>query len=517
MTGAWRAFSGAACGALLVLLFHPISRPFIITPLLHWGTSQAYLHSKLLLENHPVLPVPKDLIESSLWMETGAKKLALKESFQPGDAEKLILVASNASRQDPDNSYWGQMEAVFLNFAGLHKEALKAWVRAGTCTRWDDQQTRKLKELQQGLADEAGGPAAWQYSAVYSLRNPDAAHAIEQFGREVIKESDIFSKRGLVLRFATLMNGKLLRDGCRSIKVGETGVHLVELSSYPNELGTIKSPRKLVLTRAAFSNNLRKAGMVEQSRQSTDAFDGNEAWLALTAQEDVATRAVAIRAMSLITICAPGTLFAVSIFGGLLWLASILAKAHPQLLMVVEPPIAPALGLLLAALLYHATELPLASIAVVACFGFLAFTPLHERSHPPEQLGPIFELTLFVLSCVLAVLMCAFLVGLSTPGCQVLPELNAPPQFYGGSTLFLGLCAIVIGLILLAAPCWAMVQRIATPAVVVLACRTFGRGLFVWCMALGIVLTPVAVLLDGYLRNDLQQIVLNEPVYYFNQ
>src|SRR5579859_2121656 len=127
MSRGWRAFYGAAFGALAVLFAHPASRPFFTTALTRWGTSQTFLHSNLILDNNPMLPTPpKSLLDASLWMQAGAQKLANHDPSDRNILDMLIRVARYAAGQDPvnrhwfvgqdpDNAYWHQMEAVFYN------------------------------------------------------------------------------------------------------------------------------------------------------------------------------------------------------------------------------------------------------------------------------------------------------------------------------------------------------------------------------------------------------------------
>src|SRR3954464_6249668 len=106
MSRGWRAFYGAAIGALIVLLLHGASRPFLLTSLLHWGPSKAFSSSKLLLENYPVLASPTTPLEASLWMQAGAEKLRNKLPIQKSEFDQLVTVADRAADLDRDNAYW---------------------------------------------------------------------------------------------------------------------------------------------------------------------------------------------------------------------------------------------------------------------------------------------------------------------------------------------------------------------------------------------------------------------------
>jgi hypothetical protein len=456
-------------------------------------------------------------------MEAGADQTSPLTADQ---LKTLLHVASYAAQQDPDNAFWEQMKAVFHYSSSklptisapkkieYTKEFLEDWRKASNRSRWDDYQTRRLEEIQKELASEAGSNAAWQFAAVYPLRESGSAKRIVAVARDLLRGLDNASKESMLLRYEILMNGKLIRDGSRSVEIGSLGATLVEISSYPKEAIGDLSPHPMVLARIAFFNTLMHLGLRDQAHTVHEVFNSNDGWLAFTRESDLGVSTRRIREASIVTIGLPGALLAISLVGGLFWGTSTLMKRRPELLKVVEPPLAPALGIILGVLVYWATGLILASVAIIACFGFLAFTPVHERKRAPEQLGLVFELTVFVLSCMFCALLVALFIGLSTPGCQVLPFLNVPKDYYGGSTLLVGLGGIVLGLLLLAAPSWALIQRIPTPVVVLMALKQFGRGIFWGCLALAIIATPLCVASDRYLQAQLGKVVGNEPLYY---
>lgn len=556
MSPTWRAIYGGACGALVVLLCHPASRPFLLTPLTHWGESKTFKTSTLLLENQPIVsnqrilvvprPGERALIDASLWMETGARELSNQESTRRAvtsaasyvgrtnlatkrDYQKLVNIAQWAAARDPDNAYWTQMEAVFLNAEAhlptvvtategtrLRQQAVSAWFRAGSLTRWNDQQSKRLHLLQERVLAEMRSAQAWEYAAVYPLRSTLQAFFIDKFATEVLSSAD-FKKPGLALRYATLLNGKLLRDGAKSLEIQRIGIDIVERTWYDKSTHlSAANPRDLNFGQGAFSRAFNKIGDPEKANDVKREFENDAALIALTDPATLDYQSGELCFFSLLTASVPGALLGVGLLGAVLWLASVILRLQPALLKVVEAPVSPALGIVLATLLYYATGLALPSIAVVACFSFLAFTPPHERTQPPEELGGVFEITILVLSILLGIFGVAFIVGVSTPGEQILPYTNVPSEFYGGSTLFIGLCSIVMGLLLLAAPGWAMSQRLPTPRVVMLTFRHFGRRLFLGTLTLVIFVTPLAVVIDKALNAQLEEIVLNEPLHYLS-
>lgn len=538
MNHIWRAIYGAAFGALGVLLLHPQSRPFLLTSVLHWGESRTFRQSPLIVGNRPVLPTPATTLDAGTWMQTGATKLALQAGSKAGtDAhisrknfEQLISVARWAAKQEPDNAYWPQMEAVFLYNESklpdttekerqeLWRLAIDRWDQASNLRTWDDRQKDRLAGLQQELAKETGGSAAWQYEAVAGLRNADPAYEIQSLAIQILREFQGTSKEALIQRYATLINGARLREGSRSVGIGQIGASLVELASSPKDVGEkYITPRRQRDNRRNFYLALLHSGLAEDAKGIPAAFDANDGWIALTHREDATAEADQLRLVSILTVSVPGALLFIALLGAAIWGFAALLKLKPNFVRLVEPPIAPALGVVLAVLLYGETRLMFVSLAIVACFSFLAFTPIHRRTRPPKQLGPVYELTLFALSILIGLLGTAFVVGVCTPGYDILSQSSLPTDLYGGSTLLLGLCAVVLGLLFFAAPCWAMLQRISTPEVVVLSLRQFGRGLFTGCVLLTVIATPILMIIDRVVTSDVKLITLNEPSYYLQQ
>lgn len=508
-----RAFVGALIGALFVLLTHPAARPYLVTSL-HWGKSRTFRTTPLIPGNLQDVPLPNDLLIASIWMDIGAQRVLYRDKLDARDRKKLVQVANYASRNDPDNAFWPQMAAVFCYADDQREEAKQNWIRASTLTRWDDFQTKRLEAITLALSHELGGRGSWEYSSVYPLRSMDPAKTIEWYARDLTAASTKADVATLKLRLATARNGQLIRQGGRSIVIGHIGSNIIEISSYPPDIRVPATPHKLLIARSQLQDAMVEAGMRDSAQNISHIYQSNDSWEALMQREDATDTTDTMQAFSLMWATLPGGLLLCAAFGALIWGCSFILKSQPVLLRLVEPPLAPAFGVLIAAVLYRATGLPLASIAIASCFGFLAFTPAHERSNPPENLGFTFNFVLTTLAVALSLLLLVFFMGISTPGTQIMPNLGAPREFYGGSTLFLGLSGMVLGLLLLVGPSWALVQRIATAKVVVIALRYFGKGMFWTCITACVLITPIAMYVDGKLYVQMQQIVQNEPLYY---
>lgn len=514
MSRASRAYFGAMLGALLTMLVHPISRPYVVAGFLHWGNSPAAQTNPWIVGNSPRLPVPKSTLDSSLWLQAGAERIWARRPPSAAELGSLCEVARQAGFDEPENGYWTQMEAVFLGAQGKLPEADLVWKRAASAARWNDLQGTRLMRVREAIAAESGAEMGWQLAYVYRLRSVANAQVIRAFGRAAVLRA---GKDVLEARWAGVANARLMRDGARSIEVGQIAVDMMEAVSHPTGLPFTHSHRVLLLARYDLVNGLAADKRPEMSLQVAKAYETNDSWLGMTQRFDPQERLDLMSMGALAAVTVPSALLAVAAFGGLLWMMGLWATQSARLRLLFAPPLAPWIGVLAAVAAYVATRLTLAPIAVVLCYAFLVFTPPRVRTLTPTDLGPLFKLVLGVLGLAVAVFFGAFFGSLSTPACELLAAWGLPRDYYGGSTLFLGLAGIVLCLLPLMAPGWALVQRVATPKVVAFALRGLGRGVCAAALGFAVVAGPLAVYADRELNHTMRMVVENEPNYYLLQ
>ncbi len=512
----WRAriAFGAACGAMIAFLVHPRSRPVLLLAFHDWGPSEAVRASPYLPQNRAVLSDPQGAIDASLWMQTGAERLFLRSYPSKEALGALVAVARKGEALEPDNGFWGQMEAVFLNALGDRPGSAKAWVRAANAARWNDHQSSRLRQLARSLAAEAGSALAWQRCRAYSLRSPAPSKMIEALARGLVSRSNSDDRRGIDIRLATLRNGVILRDGARWLEASESGVRMIEYAGFPpGEIDT-RSPRRLLLARLEFARRIRSAGLSDSASEVERAYLSNDAFLALTGPDAARSAAMRISGASLATAAGPSSLLGASAFGFLLLGIAELWRRFPVLLAVLRPPIAPFLGVVAGVGAFAATGLPLVGMAIGSCFAFLVFGPGKVRSNPPAYLGPFFRFTIVLLALVFTALIATFLTSLTTPAWEIGVMMNLPSEFYGGKSLPLGLSAIVLAMLLLAGPGWGMVLRVPTAQVVLTAVREFGTFTAIGSLFLAIASVPVALAVDRDLEETMTKLLENEPTFY---
>ena len=217
---------------------------------------------------------------------------------------------------------------------------------------------------------------------------------------------------------------------------------------------------------------------------------------------------------SIVTAGLTGTIAMIAVAGAVLYglgLAVDRAWGGEKLL---KWPYVLAITVLLGALGTALTRDLFAGLTTALCAAFLGVTPPHVRRNRPEDLGPLFTFLVIVLAMLFGLTSIGFLLGTTPAASGLLPVLGVPGDYYN-TPLLLGLAAVFLGLLLLAVPMWGLAQRLAVPHVLSLALRRFGASLAVGGLALGIILTPLVVYADRELAHTMNQLVGNEPLYYY--
>lgn len=508
-----RALLGAAIGAVLVLIAHPATRPFYMALITHAGPSPFFEETPLRLQPNPPLEKPKSLADAAYWMLVAADADQRRVRLPEKDWKNLLALARKCAKEDPENAFWKQMEAVFAWRLGNRKASLDAWRRASRANRWDDLQNRRLDEIVQGLSAETGTPLAWHYGSSYSQRSQAPARMILRQARLVRDATRREDPEGLELRYATLLNGDLLRAGAKSSATGLVGVDMVEIACYPTNLKVETSQKRLLLARQALVTSLREKGEQDEANRAERAFVNNDAWIALVEPGQAASEAKWWKLVSLATIAIPSSALWIAAIGVALALFGRAVELTPGLQRVFRTPVAPAVGVVLALLLYWSTGLILPALWAALCLAFFAFEPEQERSQDPRELGPMFRFTILILGTAFFGLLTFYLAGRTTAGTILFDRLGVPAEIGPGSPVLPGLAGIVLGLVLLTAPAWGVAQHFSPARLAGFAMREFGTGLFVAAVLVAVVSGPLAVLVDREARSNLQAISQNEPLH----
>lgn len=498
---------------MITLFAHPASRPFLT---LCFKNVPTHGRSGSLEWNERLLHNPVSLEDAALWMLVGAQKTEAHRTSNQ-ELQSLLDIASKAEPSDSDNAFWRQMSAVFLNAMGESEAAEAMWRRAATLAKWDDWQTPELRRRAAQLAGESGGSMAWQDAYLYTERSNACAAAIRDYVVASMTNPGGTKWASLQTRYATLVNGELIRDGARSVAIGNIGADIVEISSHSGTLARSQSYRKLFVARFEFKEALRKAGLNEEALNSERVFNDNDGWTALThqGQSRESRDLVFIGAVVLATL--PSALVLSALVGLTTFLMGLTARRIPRFEACLRFPWSMIWAMFFGSIVGLITQFPLAGLAAGLCGIFVSMSPKHERSVRPASMGPLFSIVIVILAIMLVSIVCAFGIGLTTPAVLVLPKAGIPQEYLAGSSLYIGLGALAFGALLLVAPLWAFAQRVRTSHVLIEGVILFGSGMLAISLVAAVILCPVCVYGDRKLGATVRELFLNEPLHYLRQ
>lgn len=514
MTRGRRALAGAALGALVTLLLHPVSRPF----LLEFTESTTGSAVEYCLDRNESQPAPpKDLLGASQWVQLALERsIDDKSALRPGESQTVLGILDNAIRLDPDNAFWKQAKAVLLAENGDAEGAKTLWLRASLATQWNDYQSDRLMLSRDRIAGTTGAMQAWQLAYVYQQRSLMSVQAIDRFARNLIADAEPTTEEGLNIRYATLMNGNLIRIGARSVAIGKIGAGLVDLTTYPADLAKEPSNRSLwtgqtqMLTQMA---NLSPEWR-DRSNRARGVFDNNEAWRALMGYEDPQNLPEKYSFGAILSAGVTGAVSVVGLVGILLWGLGELVRRRCSELRHLSWPVVGALAAILGIGGGFLMNDAFAGLTTLVCTLFLRVSPPNVRKARPTDLGPLFTSLVLTVATFFGGLVVAYLVTRTLPASMVFPGLGVATGYFQ-TPMLLGLASIPIGLLLLAVPMWSSAQRLPVPHVLGVALTRFGTYLAIGGLGISICLTPAAVFADRKLTEQLDQIVKNEPLFYY--
>lgn len=507
MNSAQRAGVGAVVGAILVLAFHPATRSFFVPTLTAFGRMPEVDSSPL-----QALPqtVPEKLLtvqDAAVWIESASKQKLGKAQLRDSERAKLAKVFEFAKENDPLNAYWPLAEANLI-FA----PTTESWKRAAGMQAFNDYQSNGIISSSKQM--EKHGAKAWRWSVLSSLRSEATSTLCEATARDLNRSYPLDIKEGLEIRFATLRNGVLLRDGSRNIRNGDHGQLMVELSTYPAELRD-KSPKRLLLAQVNFLDLLRANQMVLEATTAQSAFRDNEAWLALVERNEAKKTLRFWAQMATFAALTPAVLTIMSVFSAVVLVMGLLSRKLELAEKLVRPPWPIVVGLISGLTLFILIGQFLVACAVALCNFFLLAQSPTRRSKAPNSLGPLFMLTCTVVTLATSLFGALFYVGLLAPAIHSLEALNTPPEYFAGSTLFAGLAITTSVLLCVIAPSWGFAFRVDTGKVLELALIKSGKASLGLSIVLAIVSAPVCVALDRAAENHLVELTTNEPLYYY--
>lgn len=516
MTPSLRAGYGALLGAVITLLVHPASRPFLLGAAELSPNPAARARVQLPGPFPKTLPDPVDDESASVWVHVAAERLQARQPLTRNELQALVLIAKKREPGDSENAFWRFAAALFYYKLGDKAAAQREWLAASKCPAYDDMQSTRLGNLRRHLAGQFLS-GAWQYAYVYRLRSVAFAREIEVFARDTVVPLGRESLPDLKMRYATLVNGNSMRIGSRSLAIMESGIAIVEFASHPPELKNETSIKRLLIAHFEFKEGLKKHGLTTEAMHVEKIYDLNDAWGALTRREDTDENAALQTMESSVWPTLPGAMLLVSALGiGIVGigqgLAFLAGKGENAFRIAAF-----GLAVVLAGLVLTLTHSWLAVLATgLACL-FVLISPRHVRRKPPEEMGPLFVFATLILAGGFTLVGAIFFLCRTLPLVANLEAFSAPMELFTNADLMAGLGLILLSMLYLISPLWAVAQRIRTSMILAEAFRSFGAIVATLALVLAVVSTPLCIFFEGQTLQTLKMLVENEPVYYLNQ
>ena len=522
MSPAVRFFYGALLGALFILLVHPDSRPYLTPGIWFLGDSGFLRETDALPENLSELPEPDSLEDLAYWLVVGCERELPGKHLLQDDYVLLVEFAQTGAAQDTDNAFWRHAEAVFQLRLGNDGAAARAWYTASLANRWDDYQTRRLRVLLRGLEAESGRPLAWHFALAKSRKTTTPPRVFLAFARHLLQDAE--AQADFRLRLATLRNGRLIRDGSRSVNGGRYGAEIIDLAALApiseaqgfEDAGLFPSPRLLLTAREQFAE-IADATAPETSAEIRGVFGGNDAWFAFVnrAEAGQLTRRTAFG--SILTATLSGTLITVGLLGGVVFLAGALITRFHFLQTAFTAPWAQVIGVGGGVAVYMFSGLVFA--ALWATVSLASFGVRHDstRQAVPSGLGGAYSLTISLLAVGFSLLTAVFLIEVSVPGSYLLEFVGLSTSFGPGSSTLLSLAAVIVSLALVTATVWGYIHKFPAERLAGFSLKQFGLRVCLGCFALGAVIVPASISLDHKFGETLSKVFVNEPSYYLRR
>ncbi|MBN9501190.1 MAG: hypothetical protein BGO01_14185 [Armatimonadetes bacterium 55-13] len=523
MTPLMRALYGALLGSILTLIVHPRSRPFILGAF-EFSKNPAIRAKTNLPGPFPkALPDPTTPLNASMWIHVAAEKLAAREPLTRKELTALANLSASWQKKDPQNAFWRFARTVFLNADGNSNAARAEWLSAARCLIYNDQQSNRLDMIRKEIGSQFF-PGAWQFAYVYRFRSVAFSRLVESYVRDLIMAIGppeptatglkVESKSELELRYATMLNGALMREGSRSLAIMRSGIAIVEIASHPKELRSETSIKRLLIAHSDFKEALKSQKMIDQANRVQEIYNNNDAWSALSQREDTEENAAYLTFQSSVIPALPGAILMVAGIGFLITRLSLLMKYVSGQSERAFLSLALTLGLLSSGLILYLTHSILAFAASGLACGFIAVRPKFTRRKPPEGLGPLFTFANLMLAPSFLLLTSLFFLSRTIPVVANIEAFNMQIDLFSNADLLAGLSLLVLCMLYLISPLWAFAQHIRTAVVLTEGLKMFGSMLLTMGLVFTVVATPICIYFEDQAQPILKSLVENEPTYY---
>ena len=533
MNPAIRAFYGALLGALVVLLVHPASRHYLTPGIWMLSDSGFLRETEALPENLTHLPQPDSLEDTAFWLITACES---EISGQPLDHDQTLTIvefALNGARQDPDNAFWRQIEAVFLHKLvnddatqqqNLDNEAAsrKAWEVASSAVRWDDYQTDRLNSILDGLKEESGRTLAWHIVLAESRKTEVHARVLLAYARELL--SGQLERKDFFLRLWTLQNGKLMRDGIKTANGSQYAIEMIDLAAYSpyvedrgfEDVSRHVEPPLVETSRDQF-RELSADFRPSAAEIIQTAYKENDAWVAYVNPDEAEAERERVLVVSVLVATVPGTLITIGLIGGAIFLIGVVFSKSKHLQLLLTAPWAQISGLVIGVAVFYVTDLVFPAIWTSIALASFGFRREKNREAIPQGLGATYALLIGLMSVSFTVIVSVLLISTSVPAVYLFEGVELAWLFGVSAQSLQSLAAIICSLVLVSASVWGYVHHYPAERLAGVSIKKFGLQVCLGCLALGVVIAPLSIALDHKYGETALKVFQNEPNYYLTR
>lgn len=523
MTPLARGVLGACLGGLFVILAHPVSRSVTLLPFKNHQVFET-IEQQALVHQSDNLPAPNGDVELAFWCQIAGEQVVKGPGLSVEEQRSLKTLLDSTigigTQRRRDNAYWYQMASVVARQVGDGPGAVRYWMQGGKCSGWNDLQSERLQRASELVTNYLGMTPAWTYAWLRYDRSETYSELITSHSRWLLDYAETHPDQELNIRMANLENGSLVRSQAHSIKMVLCGANLVEEACHSADIRRmtkVASVKKLFTAQIDFLALLRKNGRSQDASQADLAFQNNDAWMALTPESPAETNTNWLATEGAFLAALPAGLLMGAIAGMMWWgLGRWLMRVdvgRVSYRKFVEPALAG--GLIV--LTYLLTRVAFLAFSIGACSLFLLYTPSNLRRARLSTLGPMFD-ALLIFVVVLFVASCLTLGLAFHPAHElVLADSNKGLYELTRPQAAMSYFTLTLCLVMLMSPIWAHIKRLPSLWVFALTNRALGKALFFTNLIALAICVPAYILVNARLSKDLREIMLNEPLHYYNR